>query len=177
MECLRGIGQPGHAASVPTTAAASPVRERRPSRLVQSGRPPESQPKYRQRPVRTPGATLRSPCQQPAARILRRDRTRATGTCLSYRRPTRKRSYPGVGALSVRVRPSSPKRDCARRTTSTGGRAPANVHAKSRLTLEPLRTLRPETKGQAEPARTGRGPSPAPCGQSLHIVVVQLTCN
>ena len=80
----------------------------------------------------------------------------------------------GNGPLSVRARPSSPKRDCARRTTSTGGRAPANVHAKSRLTLEPLRTLRPETKGQAEPARTGRGPSPAPCGQSLHIVVAQL---
>jgi hypothetical protein len=34
------------------------------------------------------------------------------------------------------------------------------VHAKSRLTLEPLRTLRSETKGQAEPARTGRGPAP-----------------
>jgi len=68
------------------TASASPVCERRASRLAQSGRPPESQPKYRQRPVRTPGATLRSPCQQPAARILRRDRTRATGTRLSYRR-------------------------------------------------------------------------------------------
>ena len=42
----------------------------------------------------------------------------------------------GDGPLSVRVRPSSPKRDCARRTTSTGGNAPANVHAKSRLTLQ-----------------------------------------
>ena len=41
-----------------------------------------------------------------------------------------------------------------------------NVHAKSRLTPEPLRTLRSETKGQAGPARSGRGPSPAPCRQS-----------
>jgi hypothetical protein len=55
----------------------------------------------------------------------------------------------GDGPLSVRVRPSSPKRDCARRATSSGGKAPADVHAKSRLTLEPLRTLRSETKGQA----------------------------
>jgi len=31
----------------------------------------------------------------------------------------------------------------------------------------PLRTLRPETKGQAEPARTGRGPSPVQCGRQL----------
>ena len=55
----------------------------------------------------------------------------------------------GDGPLIVRVRPSSPKRDCARRTTSTGGKALVNVHAKSRLTLEPLRALRPEDKGQA----------------------------
>ena len=55
----------------------------------------------------------------------------------------------GDGPLSVRVRPSSLKRDCGRRTTSTGGKAQANVHAMSRLTLEPLRTLRSETKGQA----------------------------
>ena len=33
------------------------------------------------------------------------------------------------------------------------------------VTLDPgdLRTLRPETTGQGEPARTGRGPSPAWC--------------
>ena len=55
----------------------------------------------------------------------------------------------GDGPLSVRARPSSLKRDCARRTNDTGGKTPANVHAKSRLTLEPLRTLRSETKGQA----------------------------
>ena len=29
------------------------------------------------------------------------------------------------------------------------GKVPVNVHAKSRLILEPLRTLRPEDKGQA----------------------------
>ena len=62
----------------------------------------------------------------------------------------------GDGPLSVRTRPSSLKRDCARRTTNAGGRAPVNVHGKSRLTLEPLRTLRSETKGQAGacPGRT-----------------------
>ena len=48
----------------------------------------------------------------------------------------------GDGPLSVRVRPSSLKRDCGRRTTSTGEKSLVNVHAKSRLTLEPLRTLR-----------------------------------
>jgi hypothetical protein len=60
------------------------------------------------------------------------------------------------GPLSVRVRPSSLKRDRTRRATSTGGRAPVNVHVKSRLTLEPLRTLRSEAKGQAGacPGRT-----------------------
>ena len=63
---------------------------------------------------------------------------------------------PGDGPLSVRVRPSSLKRDCDRRTSSTGGMCLANVHAKSRLTPEPLRTLRPEDKGQARacPDRT-----------------------
>jgi hypothetical protein len=43
----------------------------------------------------------------------------------------------GDGPLSVRVRPSSLKRDCGRRTTSTGERCLANVHAKSRLIPEP----------------------------------------
>ena len=55
----------------------------------------------------------------------------------------------GDGPLSVRVRPSSFKRDSDRRTTSTSGNCLVNVHAKSRLTLESLRTLRPEDKGQA----------------------------
>ena len=41
-----------------------------------------------------------------------------------------------------------------------------NAHVKSRLTPEPLRTLRSEEKGQAEPARTRRGPSPARCTRS-----------
>ena len=55
----------------------------------------------------------------------------------------------GNGPLSVRVRPSSLKRDCDRRAASTNGRCLVNVYAKSRLTLEPLRTLRSEDKGQA----------------------------
>jgi hypothetical protein len=55
----------------------------------------------------------------------------------------------GDGPLSVRARPSSIKRDCDRRATSTGEKRLVNVHAKSRLTPEPLRTLRSETKGQA----------------------------
>ena len=55
----------------------------------------------------------------------------------------------GDGPLSVRVRPSSIKRDCDRRTTSTGEQCLVDVHAKSRLILEPLRTLRSEDKGQA----------------------------
>ena len=66
--------------------------------------------------------------------------------------PPARRAWPlrsGDGPLSVRVRPSSIKRDCARRATSTGGKVAVNVHAKSRLTLEPLRTLRSENKGQA----------------------------
>jgi hypothetical protein len=62
----------------------------------------------------------------------------------------------GDGPLSVRIRPSSLKRDRDRSATSTGGRCLVYVHAKSRLTLEPLRTLRSEDKGQAEacPDRT-----------------------
>jgi hypothetical protein len=54
----------------------------------------------------------------------------------------------GDGPLIVRVRPSSPKRDCARRTTSTGGKAPVNVHAKSRLTLETSANTPSRNKGQ-----------------------------
>jgi hypothetical protein len=55
----------------------------------------------------------------------------------------------GDGPLSVRARPSSIKRDCDRRATSTGETCLAHVHAKPRLILEPLRTLRTEDKGQA----------------------------
>ena len=53
------------------------------------------------------------------------------------------------GPLSVRARPSRLKHDCDRRTTSTGEKCLVNVHAKSCLIPEPLRTLRTETKGQA----------------------------
>jgi hypothetical protein len=79
----------------------------------------------------------------------------------------------GDGPLSVRVRPSSLKRDCDRGTTSTGGKYLVNVHAKSRLTPEPLRTLRSEDKARPEPARTRRGPSPARRGRSRHSSRVQ----
>jgi len=52
-------------------------------------------------------------------------------------------------------------------TVTAGQRAQVedlvNVHAKSRLILEPLRPLRSEDKARREPARTGRGPSPAQC--------------
>ena len=57
----------------------------------------------------------------------------------------------------VRGGPSSLKRDCDRRATSEHrGKCLVHVHAKSRLILEPLRTLRSEDKGQAEacPDRT-----------------------
>ena len=68
----------------------------------------------------------------------------------------------GDGPLSVRVRPSSLKRDCDRRTTSTGEKCLVNVHAKSRLTLEPLRTLRSEDQG---PGGSLPGPD---AGHPLH---------
>ena len=53
--------------------------------------------------------------------------------------------------------------DRDRRATSTGEKRLVYVHAKSCLTLEPLRTLRPETKGQAGacPDRTRAIPCPA----------------
>ena len=72
----------------------------------------------------------------------------------------------GDGPLSVRVRPSSLKRDCDRRATSTGERCQVHVHAKSRLTPEPLRTLRPETTGQGQACPDRTRPSPARCGRS-----------
>jgi hypothetical protein len=63
----------------------------------------------------------------------------------------------GDGPLSVNVRPSSLKRDRDRRTTSSGGRTPSDVHARSRLTLEttadtPVRNQGP---GRGCPDRTG----------------------
>jgi hypothetical protein len=55
----------------------------------------------------------------------------------------------GDGPLSVRVRPSSLKRDRDRRATRTGEKCLVNVHAKSRMTPELLRTLRSEYKDEA----------------------------
>ena len=59
----------------------------------------------------------------------------------------------GDGPLSIRVRPSSLKHDCDRRTTSTGERCLVNVHAKSRLTLEPTDTPGKQIRVRQEPAR------------------------
>jgi len=62
------------------------------------------------------------------------------------------------GPLSVRVRPSSLKRDCDRRTTNTGGKCSANAHAKSRLTLGCLcGHSGQKTRARPEPARPDAG--------------------
>jgi hypothetical protein len=55
----------------------------------------------------------------------------------------------GDGPLSVRARPSSIKRDCDRRATSTGERCLVKVHAKSRLIPETSTDTPVRTKGQA----------------------------
>jgi hypothetical protein len=63
--------------------------------------------------------------------------------------------------LSVRVRPSSLKRDCDRRTTSTGSNVWVNAHE---VTLEPGASTATPVRSQRarhEPALTGREPSPA----------------
>jgi len=78
---------------------------------------------------------------------------------------TRKRSGLWDGPLSVRVRPSSLKHDCRPQDDEHKRNCLVNVHAKSCLTLA-LRTLRSETRARREPARTGRGPSSARCGQA-----------
>ncbi len=73
----------------------------------------------------------------------------------------------GDGPLSVHVRPSSLKRDCDRRTTTTGEKCRVYVHGKSRLTLGCLcGHSGQETRARREPARTGCGPSPARSGPS-----------
>jgi hypothetical protein len=72
----------------------------------------------------------------------------------------------GDGPLSVRARPSSPKRDCARRTTSTGGK-PWPTYTRSHAW--PWSLYGPsgqKPRARQEPARTGRGPSPARCGSA-----------
>jgi hypothetical protein len=59
-----------------------------------------------------------------------------------------------MGPLSVRARPSSLKRDCDRRTTSTGETCLVNVYATSRLIPEPNGRYRPE------PNRPDTAPKP-----------------
>jgi len=79
----------------------------------------------------------------------------------------------GNGLLSVRARPSSLKRDSGRRTMSIGGKCLVNAHAKLRLTPEPLRTLRSETKGQAGacPDRAQAIPCTVRAGAAMPAVV------
>jgi hypothetical protein len=108
----------------------------------------------------TSGYGFRRTCQTPCTglRIRRPSLRLAGGRVVAWLRS-------GDGLLSVRARPSSIKRDCDRRARSTGEKRLVNVHAKSRLTPEPLGTLRPETKGHAGacpyrtraiPAQSGR---------------------
>ena len=61
----------------------------------------------------------------------------------------------GRAAPRVRGRPLQPKRDCRRRTTSTGGKCLVNVHAKSRLAWSLCLP-----RGQAARARPAGLPSP-----------------
>ena len=65
-----------------------------------------------------------------------------------------------------------------RRATSTGERCLVTAHAKSCLTPEPLRTLRPETKGQAAacPDRTQAIPCKLP-GRLLPMAWAELTAT
>jgi hypothetical protein len=72
------------------------------------------------------------------------------------------------GPLSVRVRPSSLKRDCPRRTTSTGGKVPGKRTRE--VALDPgdlCRHSGQRPRAKPKPARTGRGPSPARCRRQL----------
>jgi hypothetical protein len=62
---------------------------------------------------------------------------------------TLNRSDPGMARSVYVPAPPAPSVTVCAGQTSTGGRTTANVHAKSRLTPEPLRTLRSETKVQA----------------------------
>jgi hypothetical protein len=69
----------------------------------------------------------------------------------------------GDGLMSVRVRPSSLKRDFDRRATSTGGKFLVNVHhAKSRLILE---TFADTPVGNQGSGRSLPGPD---AGHPLH---------
>jgi hypothetical protein len=101
------------------------------------------------------------------------DNTAGTATRLDAREPGRRGDLTWNrsdqirdGPLSLRVRPSSPRRDCGRRTTSTGGKAPTNVHTKSRLTLKTTTDTPVRNQGSGGACPAGRGPSPARCGQS-----------
>ena len=135
----------------------------------------------RDRGPRNPGPAnrVRNPRRQPAHR-RHRDRARRRNRTGQPRRPapTPRRDDPlrpvvtrpglrsGDGPPSVRARPSGLKRDCDRRTTSTGEWCLVSAHAKSRLTAETCGHSGQRTRARAEPARTGRASSPAQCGRS-----------
>ena len=72
----------------------------------------------------------------------------------------------GDGPPSVRARPSSIKRDCARRPTSTGEKRLVNVRQVTLDAGELYGHSGQRPRARPEPARTGRGPSPAWCGGS-----------
>ena len=151
----------GQAGACPGSDAGHPLQgaSRRPARVNlartclcrshagshRGERPPEAPHGYEQRAgIRPRSRTVLNRSGYPHMELRIR---RSSGQAEGARVLAGLRS--GDGPLSVRVRPSSLKRDCDPRTTSTGEKCLVNVHAKSRLTLEPLRTLRPETKGQA----------------------------
>jgi hypothetical protein len=102
------------ASRLPPGSSASPAPARvLPSFLPACCRPPKSQGKSGQRPVRTSGTTLRSPRQEPALSSLRSDRT--SGQLVTYppgprsRRPAVRMAAahppPRVGAaLAIRAR-------------------------------------------------------------------------
>jgi hypothetical protein len=70
----------------------------------------------------------------------------------------------GDGPLSVRVRPSSLKRDCGRKDNEHRWNVPGERTRE--VTLDPgdlCGHSGQKTRARPEPARTGRGPSPASC--------------
>ena len=67
----------------------------------------------------------------------------------------------GDGPRSVRPTPPASSVTVPRRTTSTAGRCPMNVHTKPRLTLETYGHSGQKPRARPGSARTGCGPSPA----------------
>ena len=83
----------------------------------------------------------------------------------------------GDGALSVRARPSSLKRNRDRRTNEHRWKVPGERTREARLIPEPLSAPRSEDKARREPARTGRGPYPAWSGRSRGCQLSRATAD